>query len=253
MIQLESGKSYVWQWDTRQRIILEGYPAGIFIHYANYKTQDAPVVATQVDGDHLVADIPPELMQEPYDITVYACDDTGTVHRHFIPVLERPRPENYIYEPVEILRYESLDVRLRKLENGGQGINGITPHIGENGNWWTGEIDTGVAATGPQGPQGEAGSVGPKGPAGATGPQGPAGPQGPQGPKGDPGETGPQGPTGPAGSNGKDGSIGPAGPQGVDGKTPVKGVDYFTAADRAEMVQAVVAALPKYAGEVEIA
>ena len=38
--------------------------------------------------------------------------------------------------------------------------------------------------------------------------------------------------------------------RGVDGKTPVKGVDYFTAADRAEMVQAVVAALPKYAGEV---
>ena len=35
-----------------------------------------------------------------------------------------------------------------------------------------------------------------------------------------------------------------------DGKTPVKGVDYFTAADQAEMVQAVVAALPKYAGEV---
>lgn len=35
-----------------------------------------------------------------------------------------------------------------------------------------------------------------------------------------------------------------------DGKTPEKGVDYFTNADKAEMVNAVIAALPVYAGEV---
>lgn len=35
-----------------------------------------------------------------------------------------------------------------------------------------------------------------------------------------------------------------------DGKTPVKGTDYFTAADKAEMVNAVLAALPVYNGEV---
>jgi hypothetical protein len=35
-----------------------------------------------------------------------------------------------------------------------------------------------------------------------------------------------------------------------DGKTPVKGTDYFTAADKAEMVNDVIAALPVYAGEV---
>lgn len=44
--------------------------------------------------------------------------------------------------------------------------------------------------------------------------------------------------------DGKDGK------DGVDGKTPVKGVDYFTDVDKAEMVQAVLAALPKYNGEV---
>jgi hypothetical protein len=35
-----------------------------------------------------------------------------------------------------------------------------------------------------------------------------------------------------------------------DGKTPVAGTDYFTAADKTEMVNAVIAALPVYAGEV---
>lgn len=36
----------------------------------------------------------------------------------------------------------------------------------------------------------------------------------------------------------------PAGPQGVPGKTPVKGTDYFTATDKQELVDAVIAALP---------
>lgn len=37
---------------------------------------------------------------------------------------------------------------------------------------------------------------------------------------------------------------------GKDGYTPVKGEDYFTEADKAEMVSAVISALPKYNGEV---
>jgi hypothetical protein len=38
--------------------------------------------------------------------------------------------------------------------------------------------------------------------------------------------------------------------KGATGKTPVKGTDYFTAVDKTEMVNAVIAALPVYAGEV---
>ena len=34
---------------------------------------------------------------------------------------------------------------------GPPGNKGITPHIGENGNWWIGETDTGIAATGSDG------------------------------------------------------------------------------------------------------
>jgi hypothetical protein len=45
------------------------------------------------------------------------------------------------------------------------------------------------------------------------------------------------------GKNGKDGEPGKA------GKTPVKGTDYYTPADKAEMVADVLAALPVYNGE----
>ena len=43
---------------------------------------------------------------------------------------------------------------------GEDGKDGETPHIGTNGNWWIGDVDTGVPATGPEGPQGEPGKDG---------------------------------------------------------------------------------------------
>ena len=106
---------------------------------------------------------------------------------------------------------------------GAPGTDGITPTIGANGNWFLGSTDTGKPSRGEkgeqgaQGPQGEPGVKGETGAAGATGPEGPQGPRGEQGPQGEPGATGPQGPA---------------------GHTPVKGTDYFTAADKSEIAQA---------------
>ena len=64
------------------------------------------------------------------------------------------------------------------------GPSGASPYIGENGNWFVGELDTGVQAQGAQGPKGE------------QGPQGAQGPKGEQGPQGDTGATGAKGDTG---------------------------------------------------------
>lgn len=127
-------------------------------------------------------------------------------------------------------------------------------------------------ATGPHGEKGDTGEQGPqgeKGDTGATGPQGPKGETGATGPKGDTGATGPQGP------KGDTGATGPAGADGItptttvttitgghnvafsygsgdsrntdfdvmdgqDGHTPVKGTDYWTAQDRADIVQDVL-------------
>lgn len=103
---------------------------------------------------------------------------------------------------------------------------------------------------GDTGPQGEPGQDGAPGEPGAQGPQGEPGPQGEKGEKGDTGPQGPagadgaQGPPGEQGPKGDTGDTGPQGPAGADGKTPVKGVDYYTEADKEEMVQAVIAALP---------
>ena len=76
------------------------------------------------------------------------------------------------------------------------GPSGASPYIGENGNWFVGELDTGVQAQGAQGPKGEQGPQGAQGPRGEQGPQGVQGPKGEQGPQGDTGATGAKGDTG---------------------------------------------------------
>ena len=97
---------------------------------------------------------------------------------------------------------------------------------------------------------------------GEKGAQGEQGERGLQGEKGDPGDPGPKGDTGPQGlqgEKGEKGDIGPQGPQGepgADGKTPVKGTDYWTTEDKQEikneLKEEVVLSVNDKSGEVEL-
>lgn len=103
---------------------------------------------------------------------------------------------------------------------------------------------------GPQGPQGEKGSDGTmtfedltpeqkaslKGDKGDKGDTGAAGPQGEPGPKGDKGDPGTKGDKGDPGETGAQGPKGDKGEPGTNGTTPVKGVDYWTAADQTSII-----------------
>lgn len=81
-----------------------------------------------------------------------------------------------------------------------------------------------------------------------NGSKGSQGAQGVKGDKGDRGLQGVKGDTGAQGAKGDKGDAGADGKNGADGYTPVKGKDYYTDADKAEMVQAVLAALPSAEG-----
>ena len=122
---------------------------------------------------------------------------------------------------------------------GPAGADGVTPTIGANGNWFIGTTDTEKPSRGEKGAKGDTG---------AQGPRGEPGEKGDPGAKGATGETGPEGPQGPKGEQGAKGDTGATGPQGPAGKTPVKGTDYWTAADQTSMVNDVLAALPTWSG-----
>ena len=111
-----------------------------------------------------------------------------------------------------------------KGENGTAGRDGVSPHIGDNGNWWIGDTDTGVPVTGPAGNDGQNGTDGNDG----ISPQlriidgyweisydngrswtslgvAATGPKGEKGDKGDKGDTGEPGKDGNDGVDGQDG------------------------------------------------
>ena len=98
-------------------------------------------------------------------------------------------------------------------------FDGITPTIGDNGNWYLGDTDTNKPSRGEQGPAGPKGDTGGTGPQGPRGEIGPQGPEGPQGIKGDTGAQGPQGEQGPQGPRGEKGADGATGATGADGKS----------------------------------
>ena len=110
-------------------------------------------------------------------------------------------------------------------DGGAGGENGVTPHIGENGNWYIGNTDTGKPSRGEKGDTGAKGDKGDKGDpftySDFTAEQ-LAALKGAKGDKGDKGDTG---------------------ATGADGKTPVKGTDYWTVADKQEIVNDVIAVL----------
>lgn len=103
--------------------------------------------------------------------------------------------------------------------------------------------NSGFEADLPETPEYHAGIPGPPGPQGLKGDPGPIGPVGPAGAKGD---TGPQGPAGNTGPQGPKGDQGPTGATGPAGHTPQKGTDYWTDADKTEIVAEVLSALPVY-------
>lgn len=142
-------------------------------------------------------------------------------------------------------RYEYLtDLSGAAGIQGPAGPKGDTGPQGEPGQDGAPGVQGPQGKPGPQGEKGDPGEPGPQGPQGLQGEKGEKGDTGAQGPAGADGAQGPPGEQGPKGDTGDTGPQGPAGPAGADGKTPVKGVDYYTEADKKEMVQSVIAALP---------
>lgn len=70
----------------------------------------------------------------------------------------------------ESIQYLEIDeFQVLKMIGGGAGEDGITPHIGINGNWYIGDTDTGIPAEGQDGLTGADGQIGAPGSNGSNG------------------------------------------------------------------------------------
>lgn len=171
-----------------------------------------------------------------------------------------------------------LDITQTTASSEDDGFNIVTVRLTDGSSM---EFKIKNGSKGSTGAKGDQGIQGPKGDTGEQGPKGDTGENGADGIsvthkwsgsileitsasgtssvdlKGEKGEKGDKGETGPQGERGMQGEIGPQGPKGdtgetgvagADGYTPIKGTDYYTEADKSEMVNAVLAALPTWTG-----
>lgn len=236
-ITIADGRSELWQWDTARTLAVDADCSQV--HFSN-KVFGRSIDVDVIDG---VAIIPDILLQTDNDLNVWAF--VGTAENGYTKISKtfkvnrRNKPADYVFTPAEQTTLSKLVDRLDKIEesqspeaiknvvddyleqnpveipvqsvNGKtgavelnaedvgaiaetelqtaintalaqakasgdfDGAHGITPHIGENGNWYIGAEDTGKPSR---------------------------------------------------------------------GHTPVKGTDYWTAADKQEIVNNVLAALP---------
>lgn len=217
-ITIADGRGALWQWDTGRRVKITDGDGVKQIHYQNRcfgRSVDVDV------GDDGTAIIPDELLQDWHTLTAYAyvTDDTGayTMVQQDFAVHKRAKPAGYVYTPTDQMTLQT-----------------IQRQIGDLADLTTEAKDTLVAAINEVARTGGAGSMDLRVADGyvqyST----------------DSGSTW-QNLIAVAELKGADGSQGPRGEPGTPGAaghTPVKGTDYWTAADKQEIVNNVLAALP---------
>lgn len=160
---------------------------------------------------------------------------------------------------------------------GAAGKDGITPTIGENGNWYLGDTDTGKPSRGATGAQGAQGPQGEKGDTGAQGPQGETGATGATGAVFTPSVDtngniswtnngglanpttrnirGPQGATGDTGAQGPKGDTGPQGPAGSDANVTTENIETalgYTPLQESDIVTETSEVLPDYTNQIPL-
>ena len=241
MFKILDGRDELFQWDINRQIIVSDASIDA-VHFCNRTDVSALVVEVKEKNGLRVADIPNILLQESWDINVYGyCDGYYTKQAARIKVNPRTKPESYVYTETEVLNYNTVMEKIDRVENNiGAAVNDYlikNPVVVDLSNYYTksqvdAAIDTVELTPGPAGPAGPQGAPGKDGQDGAPGPKGDTGPAGPAGPAGKDGAPGQQGPQGAPGAPGQ------------DGHTPVKGTDYWTETDKAEIVADVIAAIP---------
>lgn len=170
MLELNDGRSELWQWDTGRTLIVDFDCSQVHFRKNAF---DRSIDVDVVNG---VAIIPDVLLQTDKDLIVWAFSGTAengyTKISKTFKVNRRNKPADYVFTPVEQTTIEEIAAIAQSVRD---------------------DADNGLF-DGPQGP------------------------------------------------------VGPVGPAGANGYTPVKGIDYFTDADKAELVDAVLAALPAAEG-----
>lgn len=113
MFTLKKDIPQLYQWDSNVKLIVEDDRINQ-VQFSQRFSRTA--VCVKVENGECF--IPNELLQSYYDIFAYACivDNDGQVceFSEMFTVFARPKPDNYIYTPTEIITFKRIEEELNK-------------------------------------------------------------------------------------------------------------------------------------------
>ena len=115
MFKIYDGREAFYQWDINQKLIVDD-DSITEVHFSNRTNSYSLVCDISNEGDLRVVSVPNVLLQNNLPIIVYAYLKDHTEVSETFRVIEKDKPEDYIYTPDEIKTWEELNNRITELE-----------------------------------------------------------------------------------------------------------------------------------------
>ena len=157
-ITIKSGAKVLYQWE-RGVALTASTPCDI-LRISREDDRVTDDLYPVISGSTGTALIPDRMLTESGYLHVSRIDHADGSERVLetvrILVRHAAKPQNTASSTKEIDDMQTIRMQMAALERAARegkfdGKDGTTPHIGENGNWWLGDDDTGIAATGDDG------------------------------------------------------------------------------------------------------
>ena len=123
-MQLENGNLYCWQWDTKQRLIIEeiGDNLNNYIYIGNPKDKVGLYKMEIYDESGILyCDIPDEILQFAGTANIYLsevnADKINTTAFWRFTIKEREKPMDYVFYPTEQITIEMIMEELKKTQD----------------------------------------------------------------------------------------------------------------------------------------
>ena len=111
----------LWQWDVNRCLVVNEYCDQV--HFANRTTSEALTLQVYEENGQRLVNVPNILLQTDGPLEVYAYvmgpSERYTKKDCRLRVLARPKPADYVYTETEVLTYETLEKRIKKIEETG--------------------------------------------------------------------------------------------------------------------------------------
>ena len=123
MFKIYDGRETFYQWDINQKLIVSD-DSITEVHFSNRTDNLSLVRDIYNEGDLRVVFVPNVLLQTNWPIKVYAYRKDHTEVSQTFRVIEKAKPQDYVYTPDEVKTWEELNDRVTALEK-----SGISPEV----------------------------------------------------------------------------------------------------------------------------